>query len=228
MIKEHTIHIMLHPQSAVGKTLIARLLAEYLNDRGCQTVFHYEYLKHSKGYSYQDFEDVIDKLLVGDFESIVDVDFNIAHGFAHWCEYYNLDEIAARKNRAILFHTIIPGGYAFKSSFKWAINTVQSMDYSNFVVWFNCHRDVVPDEAIDRLQQVASESPHRRIQRCEIPSFNTPYKALDLLGSFCSDGVYFQKLLDENSDSPTAVTRIAKARKYVYRLFDAVQLMNIA
>ncbi len=243
-----TVHLILQGKGGVGKSFIAALLAQYLQERGVavhcfdadpvnSTLAGFPALNTTKldliessdkgrRINPRRFDDLVEQVTSQPAEShvIVDTGSSAFVPLLHYVVSNEVPTVLSNAGHELVVHTVVTGGQALLDTLHGAAQLVKQLDDARFVVWLNPFWGPIADDGKSFEQMRIYQDIKKRIETIvSLPAFTDELFPQDIAGMLKSR-LTFKDAIETPALSLMSRHRLKVAQRDFYSRLDGLAI----
>jgi hypothetical protein len=241
-----TIHLILQGKGGVGKSVVATLLAQYLQDKGIaascfdadplnQTLAGFsglnvtkvdliEMTEKGRRINPRRFDDLVEQVSQrpADEHTIVDTGSSAFVPLMHYLVSNDVVEVLSQSGHEVVIHTVVTGGQALLDTLHGAAQLVRQLEGVRFVVWLNPFWGPVAEDGKTFEQMRAYQDIKKRIEAIvDLPAFTDELFPQDV-ATMLKARLTFKDAIDSPTFGLMSRHRLRIAQRDFYSRMDAL------
>jgi CobQ/CobB/MinD/ParA nucleotide binding domain len=243
-----TVHLILQGKGGVGKSFIAALLAQYLQEKGVavrcfdadpvnSTLASFPALQTTKldliessdkgrRINPRRFDDLVEHIASqpADAHVIVDTGSSAFVPLLHYVVSNEVPAILSQAGHELVVHTVVTGGQALLDTLHGAAQLVRQLDDARFVVWLNPFWGPIADDGKAFEQMKIYQDIKKRIETIvNLPAFTDELFPQDIAGMLKSR-LTFKDAIEAPALSLMSRHRLKVAQRDFYSRLDSLAI----
>lgn len=239
-----TVHFVLQGKGGVGKSVVAALLAQYLQDRNVtvrcvdadplnKTLAGFEALKVAKvdllekserggeRINPHRFDELVELIAAQGADSHVIVDTG-SSAFIALVHYNEVAAVLTNAGHEVVVHTLVTGGQTLRDTLHGASQLVKQIEGVRFIVWLNPFLGPVAADGKTFEQMKAYQDVKKRIEAViSLPAFTDELFPQDI-ASMLADRLTFKEAIESPAFTLMSRHRLTKAQGEFYARLDSL------
>jgi CobQ/CobB/MinD/ParA nucleotide binding domain len=241
-----TIHLILQGKGGVGKSVIATLLAQYLQDKGIaascydadplnQTLAGFsglnvvkvdliEATEKGRRINPRRFDDLVEKVTQepADGHIIVDTGSSAFVPLMHYLVSNDVVDVLSQAGHEVVIHTVVTGGQALLDTLHGVAQQVRQLEGVRFVIWLNPFWGPVVEDGKHFEQMKTYQDIKKRIEAIvDLPAFTDELFPQDV-ATMLKARLTFKDAIESPTFSLMSRHRLRIAQRDFYSRMDAL------